>query len=232
MPTDAASMELQDEWLARYEAIALGNRKRLQLLRELFAAWDAVGVEAIPIKGVDWLLRSYPGLGERSMDDCDIVVRPSDVDLARAVLGQRGLTEFQHRRPLIVESFFNQSLDYQTPGGEFEIDLAWNLWFDSGGRFRRRLVWRETAIGRRRLLHPHDALNVLVIDAVARRGYFSPFFVPDLRRLLAAEAKELDWPAWVRENRAGGQQAALYHGLRYARQAGVEQIPESILRAL
>ena len=217
-----------DAWLEKYRQIAQGNRFLLEAFGQLWGELDRNGIEAFPLKGIDLLLRGYPGLGLRPMVDADILLRERDVETATRLLNSLGF-QCQKSRTLLSESFAEESLVFFSADNRLNLDVSWNLGCLQEERtLWDRAVFRETSVGTHRLLHPEDALLYLIAYTVAHRGHLSPLFVQDLDALLKREWNQIDWRRWCAQVKRARVGAAVHHGLRYARQKGSGSIPEEV----
>lgn len=222
-----------ESWIERYEETAAVNRKGLGDLQKLLRVLDCEKIEALPLKGLDLLLRVYAGLGRRSLGDYDIFVREKDLARLCLILEREGYLLRPHASRFLTESFVNESIDYVSKDSGLNLDISWNFWYlDSAEALWERCVVRETPLGRRKFLHPEDALLYLVAYTVARRGQFGHFFGQDLKAFLEKETAEINWTRWCQEIERKGLRVPLYYGLTYARKKGVCNIPEKVLKTL
>jgi len=219
---------LQDEWLKRYAQIAEGNRRRFNQLRDVLSRLDARDAQALPIKGTDFLLRAYGNLGQRPMYDVDLLIHQKDLPVIARALEEAGFQISIPHRGIFSESFFNDSLDYLSADRSLGLDLVWDVWYLKAARsLWDRSVTRSTTLGKRRFLHPEDALLLQMAQVVCRRGYFSRILVDDVHALVASERDHIDWERWIRTVKDLGLTAAVAHALRYIERQipGQEDIP-------
>ena len=214
---------LLENWIRRYGQIVARNQDLLKNFSALLDALNARGIEILPLKGMDLLLRGCSTLGGRSLSDIDILVREKDLPRLVGFLKAAGFS------PCRAGSL---SLDYVSSEGSFILDIIWKIGYMDSGTLWDRARFRETPRGTYRLLHPNDALIYLVGYTVTWRGYFSPFFLQDLRGLLQKEGSQVDWGQWVSEVRRAGMVGAIFCGLTYARQKGLKEIPGEVYAAL
>jgi hypothetical protein len=221
-----------DAWLEKYQQIAQGNRSLLKAFEQLWGELDRNGIEVFPVKGIDLLLRGYPGFGLRPMADADILLRGRDVETVTRFLGSLGF-RCQKSQALLSESFAEESLVFFSADNRLNLDVSWNLWYlDGDETLWERAALRQTSLGMRRLLHPEDALLYLIAYGVAHRGRLTPLFVQDLDALLSREGKEIDWERWCAQVKQIGMGAAIHHGLLYARRKGLGSLPGEVLTRL
>ncbi|MBR5569914.1 MAG: nucleotidyltransferase family protein [Oscillospiraceae bacterium] len=88
---DASSPVMKNLFLVTYQAMCADERQREQLSK-LFAAFDANGIEYMPVKGV--LLKAlYPKPDMRIMGDADILIRLEQYEKIRPIMESLGYTE-------------------------------------------------------------------------------------------------------------------------------------------
>lgn len=225
-------MDPQDLLLRQYENAATANRLRLDALKELFDEFDRSGVEALPLKGMDLLLRGGRAIGWRSMSDVDLLIRREQVAKALSILEKMGFSR-RVGSSLLMHSFADEGVDYISPDRQLILDIIWNFWYhENPETLWQRTLLQETSFGERRLLHPVDALLFLIVYAVAHRGRFSPGFAQDLEVLIKSEAGQIDWKSFVVEVTRLHLKPLVYHGLVYAKKNGLSVIPEEAISAL
>jgi hypothetical protein len=183
---------------------------------------------------MDLLLRgAYSDLGRRPMNDIDLLLRPEQISRFIAIAEGQGLRRRPHTQQFLTESFVNDTIDLCSPNYEVDLDLSRRLAFvpDTEAIWTRSAE-RTTRLGRHRLLHPHDALLVLIHHIVNLRGRISPHFVQDLEALLRVEESAMQWDPWVEEVKRAGMQTAAFHALEYARRHQSESVPAFVEKRL
>lgn len=105
----------------------------LQLLledaaRRVAQVLEAIGISWLPLKGFDLASRVYDEAAERPMDDLDLLIRPGDLDAARAALcaaGWRDLVTGSHlERYLVEEGYAWQAVSEE----RLLLELHFRLW--------------------------------------------------------------------------------------------------------
>jgi hypothetical protein len=221
-----------ESWIQAYEYQAGENQQRLHALERLYKRFQNLGVEILPVKGMDLLLRAYPDLGRRPMSDIDLLIHPEDLSRALSTLAEEGF----HRVPaenVVRQSFVEDSIACISAETLLVVDLHWGFGFlqDSHPLWQRRVL-RSTRLGNCKLLHPEDSLLILIAYAVTHRGRLSPLWAQDIETLLQQEAQNISWDAWVAHVRQLNLSVPLAHGLAYAQSQGVEGIPAEVLQSL
>lgn len=226
---------LLEDWLDRTERISLQNRSFLEKFSALLPLLKERKIEVFPLKGMDLLLRRCLALGRRSFVDMDLLVREKHLQKLDEFLESEGFCRRGSSQRFLNESFANESLDYVSRDRCLLLDIIWRPWYLDAGSTEalwNRSVFRETPLGPCRLLHPEDALLYLLAYAVAWRGYFSPFFVQDLQGFLQKEGAQINWRRWISEVRRCGMAGAVFCGLRYAQNEGLQGVPKEVCDAL
>lgn len=214
-----------DEWgilSTGYEETAGRNKKRIDFFLELSEELGKDGVEIIPLKGIDLLLRAYPMLGLRPMADMDLLIREGDSERVRSWFERKGF----ERSP-------EEALVYLSRDKTLNLDMIWKIWYlgDVSALWRRSVVSTVRGVPVK-FLHPEDALLYLVAYVVAHRGVVSRLFVEDLRFFLDRQGDQIDWDRWVERVRNLKLNVAVHHGFSYANQNGLSCLPEKVLTAL
>jgi Uncharacterised nucleotidyltransferase len=116
--------------IARQARVVAARSLRLtgELLR-LVAAFEAKGISPIPIKGPLLALSSVGDVAGREFDDLDILVRPRELPVARAVLVSLGYTP-EHVLDREQEAAFIRSehaFRYMRRRDQMVVELHWRL---------------------------------------------------------------------------------------------------------
>ncbi len=212
----ALRARLSAQALASLHKARLAQAKRserlLAQLERVTAAFGAVGVDAILLKGLGLAARLYGGLDRRATNDLDLLVREDHVERAEralADLGFRRVSWVPFRR---VAVRVTHAFDYAGDG--VTVDLHWtharhpSLRIDIDGLWRRR---QPLALGPVRIDGPgdEDARAISVVSAFRdlQRGAVRARALVDVHRLAAACGPGLDWAAFLERRRAEGTYA-------------------------
>ena len=218
---------LLETWIQRYEQTASRNRFLLEKFWELLHGLSQQNIEILPLKGMDLLLRGCSVPGSRPLSDIDILVREKDLSRIAEVLQARGFLLRPHSRNFLSDSFVNESFDYISPDRSLGLDVCWRMrYLDSMETLWNRVGFRQTLLGTCRLLHAGDALLYLMTYSLTQRGCFPPFFIQDLQGFLQKEGAQMDWKQWALEVKRCGMAEIIFCGISYAREKGLEEIPE------
>ena len=212
----------QAEWdffCEDYAEIAQENRLRVSFTLDLIKEFRGLGIDLIPLKGIDLLMRAYPSHGMRPMADIDLLIRAKDISRVRKLFEDRGFT----RKP-------DEGLTYISADRKINLDILWDIWYlpdkKSCDEMWRRAV-SETYEGHAlQFLHPEDAFLYLVAYVTAHRGVFSQIFVQDLQIFLSRYGNDICWEKLQIRIKHLKLCAPAYHGLTYACTTGLEGIPD------
>jgi len=233
----AAQAPIPQPWLARAQrrlyATVIRNTTLADTLIEVLAAFQQAGVAGLPVKGVVLAETIYGGLGLRSLGDLDVLVRPTDLPTARAVLKE--LRFVQEADP----GFENAHHPYHDPpyyrtasGGDICLELHRGLWATRFFRLGTDVLWARSGITRLhgtevRVLSPEDTLLHLAIHR--SRSALRLRFVCDVAELLGRQAEGLDWDYVLAQARAAGARTALFYALTLAQELLDAPLPPLIL---
>ena len=182
----------------RYESNARRNLKFTAELFRILDALDAHRIAAIPYKGPVLAESVYGDLALRSFSDLDILISPSDVQRAKAIVEELGyapnlsLTGAEER--LYLATGYEYSFD--GPAGPNLLEIQWGIVprfyaidFDCGQLFARAVS--ANAGGRAvRALRPEDLLLTLCVHA-AKHAWIRLCWLRDIAGLV--ELQVVDW---------------------------------------
>lgn len=88
----AKSEPVMQRLFQRYYQQIVKNEKQLMILDKLFGAFDANGIDYLPVKGVN-MKKLYPNPAMRTMGDADVLIRMSQYEKIRPLMRDLGFTE-------------------------------------------------------------------------------------------------------------------------------------------
>jgi hypothetical protein len=238
----APQIAIPPGWLARAQRRLYGtlvrNTTLADTLVEVLGALQAAGVEGLPVKGVVLAETIYGGLERRSLGDIDVLVRPDDLERARATLAELG---FRQPRGLDLDfdiafhPFHDPPYYRAAAGGEICLELHWALWNPSFFRLGSGPLWQRSRVVQvhgvgMRTLTPEDMLLHLAIHR--SRSALRLRFVCDTAELLRRHAAALDWEYVLAQARAAGARTTLFYTLSLAQELLAAPLPPDILRRL
>jgi hypothetical protein len=217
----AGQAPIPTAWLERaqrrFYATLLRNTALADELTRVCAALSAVGVQAIPVKGIVLGETVYGNLALRPAADLDVLVRPPDLPAARATL--RALGYAQRAEPLFSElhhPYHDPQYFHPAAGGEICLELHWALWAARFFHLGADALWERAGVTQLRgaevrLLSPEDTLLHLAIHR--SRSALRLRFLCDVAELLHLHAAVLDWDYLISQARAAGARTALFFAL-------------------
>ncbi len=231
---------IPEAWRARAQQESCNTLAyNFMLASELTCVLNALrqaGVEGIPVKGVVLAETVYGNLALRPMADLDVLVRPSDLPAARAVLRSLG---YSHRvQPLFEElhhSFHDPQYFRQASGGQICLELHWALWAAHFFDLKVEALWKRAVPAqvqgtKVRILSPEDSLLHLAIHR--SRAPLRLRVICDFAQFLRRHSATLDWDAVVYRARAAGACTSMYFCLALARDLLGAPLPDGILSRL
>ena len=236
----AAGDAVPAAWRARVTKrrhVTLGANARLaQVLLATLRALGAAGIEAMPVKGLVVAEQLYGDIGARPCADLDVLVRPTDMPAARAVLRGEGFAQrAEPRYKALVHQFHDPAWQLGRGSDAIRLELHWALWADSERRMGTDGLWQravDATLQRRsiRSLAPEDMLLHLAIHRT--RSDLLLRWVADVAELLRRQGASLDWDAYLeRAGQAGGRTASAVI-LALARDLLDAPVPEPVMARL
>lgn len=188
--------------------VAAANLVARRELEEIVEALGQVGIDALVLKGVALLADTYGSLASRPMRDLDVLIPPSRVEEALAVLVARGykIVPALWGLGLIVEVSHEAQLHPAMPGKQMSIDLHWVL---LGGDEFRSSKFMEWVWQRSRRLDDDGPLRGLSREAelLHHVGHLhlghpgETRLLYDLAELVVRHCRQIDWDevfVWAR----------------------------------
>ena len=214
--------------------------KSLFLARELFRVLDcieALGVEAIPYKGVVLAETFYSDMALRQSGDMDLFVRARDVVRIKHAVRELGYTVRVPVPEDAEEDYIASGYEctFDSPLGKNLLELQWALQprfyavdFDMDGLFARGV---EAMVAGRRVktLSPEDALLVLAVHA-AKHVWGRLIWLCDIAQVV--KRGNLKWDVVEERAREVGIQRILRVTLLLANQLVGMEIPSQMENAV
>jgi len=203
----------RDRALRKRHVTLRANGHLAAALGDVLDAFEAAGVEAIPVKGLVIAETVYGDIAARPCADLDVLVRPGRLDAAREAL--RAIGFGQRAKPgykALVHPFHDPAWARGTGVDQVRLELHWALWADSERRLGTAGLWDRAVVtivaGRSvRTLSIEDTLLHLAIHRT--RSALRLRWVVDVAELLRRHGATLDWDAFLdRADRAGARTAS------------------------
>jgi hypothetical protein len=212
------------EWLQRTQRLFLATLLQNTTLRDellrVLAAFEAAGVQALPVKGIVVTEALYGNLGLRPAKDLDILVRWQDLPVARAALRELGFAQsaqpsFTERAHPVHDPPYYRWVD----GRAIVLELHFALWRSHLFSLDTDHVWARAVPlelhGRRVLMmSPEDMLLHLAIHR--SRSPLRLRYVCDIAEFLERHHETLDWNYVVKQTTRAGARTALLCSLNLA----------------
>jgi hypothetical protein len=232
-PVPAAWMERAKR---RFYAILMRNTALAEELLRVLGALRAVGIVALPVKGIILAETMYGGLGLRQCADLDVLAHPRDLPAARDVLRNLGyaqndtLSFDEAHHPFHDPPYFRK-----IAGAEVCLELHQALWdarfFEAeADALWRRMVEAPLHGARVATLSPEDTLLHLAIHR--SRSALRLRFVCDIAELLRRHGATLDWSYVLGQARALRARTALFSALGLAQELLAAPLPPEVLPQL
>jgi hypothetical protein len=236
----AAQVPIPAHWLEqaqrRYYATMLRNSTLADQLLRVLAAFQQAGIAALPVKGLVLAETLYGSLALRPLGDLDVLVRPSDLLRARAILGELGFA--QAAEP----GFENANHPFHDPpyyrravGGPICLELHWGLWASHFFQLDPDALWQRAVPAQIHgatlsILSPEDTLLHLAIHR--SRSALRLRFVCDVAELLRRHRATLDWEYLLAQTQAAGARTTMFYTLALAADLLEAPLPDGLLARL
>ena len=210
---DVVPVSWRDRALRKRHVTLRANGRLAAALGDVLDAFEAGGVEAIPVKGLVVAETLYGDVAARPCADLDVLVRPGQLDAAREAL--RAIGFGQRAKPgykALVHPFHDPAWALGSGVDQVRLELHWALWADSERRLGTTGLWDRavgtTLAGRSvRTLSIEDTLLHLAIHRT--RSALRLRWVVDVAELLRRHGTTIDWDAFLdRADRAGARTAS------------------------
>lgn len=225
----------------RFEGNVRRNMSNAAALVQTGRLLSDENVSCLAFKGPTLALRGYGNLNRRHAGDIDVLVDPSQIERAEAVLQAAGYRliepDFQMspRQRKVYESIFHHVV-YRAPDGETEVELHWRLIanrfllpvsFDELWKRSRRQTIGGHAV--RTLSDADTGLHLLSHGAYC--AWFRLFWLCDIAAFMTKP--ERDWTEMLDHASEGGLSRPALQGALLAHQLLRCPVPDSVLeRAL
>jgi hypothetical protein len=203
-------------------AVAARSLRLTGELVRLLAAFESKGIAAIPIKGPLLALSSSGDLASREFDDLDILVRPREIQAARAVLVSLGYTPEHVLDPEQEAAFIRSehAFRYMREHDQMVVELHWRLQdrylsfpFDTEELWNRAST--VSLFGHRvRCLTVEDTILFLCMHG-AKHSWERLEWIACLPAMLHTN-KSINWPVVIKRAEQLGGIRILYLGLLLA----------------
>jgi hypothetical protein len=232
---------------AGYWQAAAAAAVKLELLARLQAAFTAVGLETVLLKGIAFYLTLYPDPAMRPMNDLDFWLRPSAIPAAWNALEKIGLHgKGLWPNPNAIPEHVTQ-LDFYpaTPQtSPYSVEIHWDLCQKATARGRLPLErwWAEAQTVHWRgfelkVLSPRAALiHTAVHQMLEHRGELRWRWLLDIDQIIRGQAGYAltadDWQLVLEDSQASGVLPAVQSAIRLAGRCFATPLPEAAMALL
>jgi hypothetical protein len=232
LPDGVVPAEVTDELRRRAEDIALRNLELTGELIRILDRLEAAGIEALPYKGPSLAAVAYGDTALREFVDLDILVDPSKIDEALALLGHDGYGSLHPLTPKQDRNSRRNSHDRQLVRGRFVIEIQWAICDttyalprDTSAFFRRAT---RLALGGREVpsLAAEDLLLILCVHGSIHM-WERLAWVCDVAEVLD-HVRPLDVATVRRRAVSAGAERMLLLGVEMARQLLETEVPPEL----
>jgi len=206
-------------------------------------AFAAADIPAISLKGIALIQRIYADPGERYVGDCDLLVKPEDVELARVVLNGLGYaTPSAYVDPVKKGSdpfvCLRSFAFTKRSGVGFYVHLHWHLINSVLPLFMIMVgmddVWRQSIVEEGsersfRVLAPHHEVVFLSLHAF-KHSYNKMSLFTDIAKTIEYYADRLDWERVLLCAHEWKVMTPLYYSLSLTSVVAKIRIPDEVLK--
>lgn len=131
----------QEAMKNNYEQIFFQNFFIKNEMERIWAYFEKLEIETIPLKGTYFAEKFYGDLGARPTTDIDLLVHPKDVDKAVLAIGELGFVTEGERIP----GHFHRSYCKELPGSPISltVELHWDILIERTASFSIMEFWNE-----------------------------------------------------------------------------------------
>jgi hypothetical protein len=168
----------------------------------LLDAFEAEGIDVIPLKGTRFAAKVFGGVGGRPTSDIDVLIRRPDLARAEACVRALGFVMEGER----IEGHFHRSFAKPIPGAPtpLPVELHWSLLPEGTSRFDASELWREavpSGAGKHVFeLSDHHAFYLICLHGW-KHAFNSPKYYLDIAQTIHAAGPKLDYELLFRDAR-------------------------------
>ncbi len=232
----AVPFEIQQHLGTEYQRNVFHSLANTAELIAVLKEFDQEGIPAMPFKGVVLAASVYRDLNARPAGDLDVLIRPTDLSRATAVLLNRGYelkTDVQADGSPAATNSYEYHFERKQDG--MVMELRWRLELTQP-RFRRNLgldwVWpshRTALLAGAEVPDMNPEMNLLVLCMHGSKHVWCRLiWVCDVAQLLRSHP-DFDWQAVIRESKRSGLWRALAIGVLLVHRMTDIEVPEPVL---
>ena len=168
----------------------------------LLDAFEAEGIDAIPLKGTRFAAKAFGGVGGRPTSDIDVLIRLPDLGRAEACVRALGFVMEGAR----IEGHFHRSFAKPLPGAStpLPVELHWCLLPEGTSRFDASELWREavpSGDGKHIFeLSEYHAFYLICLHGW-KHAFNSPKYYLDVAQMIHTAGPKIDYERLFRDAR-------------------------------
>lgn len=232
--------EDKDELKRVYQTIVAGNWSRQLELKQVISLLDNAQIPVIVLKGAALLETVYKNIGLRYMSDIDLLIKKSDLALAKSILLEGGYQAPNNLDQQSLEIFGGEIYLYKR---ELFLDIHTDL--AQYERFRpifkvdaSEEIWTKAKIHKRgeaqlRILDPVHQIIHLCLHHAINHSFAGLFRFCDLRQTILAYQGQIDWKDLIIKAKCYKIKTICYYALFLTQEMfGDILVEEKVLKAL
>ena len=216
------------------------NRALWNCFQTVHAAFQAAGIDLLPLKGPVLGYILYGRFNKRRSSDLDILVKKSQIEQCRDVLAE--LDYFPAQQPY-SEEFIKKYLRHRAYSQKNKkmilcsaIEIHWNLYTQGSQEFAMNALWNTAIplkIENKSWLSPSYTF-ILIYLAVGLRihGYQRFWYLSDIHVLLTEYNDKIDWFYSLKQVKLNKQKTALFYALYLSQELFKTSVPHQVLKQL
>lgn len=216
------------------------NRALWNCFQTVQAAFQAAGIDLLPLKGPVLGYILYSRFNQRRSSDLDILVKNKQVDQCQEVLGELG---YSPAKQPYSEEFIKKYLRHRAYSHTSKkmilcsaIEIHWNLYTQGSQEFDMHALW-DTAVSfkieNKSVLSPSYTFTLIYLAVGLRiHGYQRFWYLRDIHVLLTEYKDKIDWPYVLIQVKLNKQKTALFYALHLSRKLFKTSVPSRILKQL
>lgn len=218
-----------------YRYCSAKNQLLLSELKKIVVLFAEHGIETMLLKGAALATYYYASPALRPMSDCDLLIRPEQLQQAIEILGRAGYAPWK-RLPQHLHLFGFHAFLFYLPNGT-QLDLHWYAFSENKAPGTDDALWDHAKTMKfgevdARILSPADLLFHVAVHGTRWSAVPAVRWVADSMFVLKRSKEELDWDLLCHEARRRRLTLPLSRALRYLSDTYGAAVPLQTLNIL